>query len=331
MAIKKMLNKNNLKALLSRPEFSALAIFIFLMILFSFVNDRFLNSRNFMVILATYPELALVALGITILMISGEFDLSVGSVFAVSPIVTMILIADYELNFILSIFFGIFSAAIIGFINAITTVKFKIPSFIATLGMLFMARSLAVVISDGFPPSVPKDLPIEWLVGRVDMLRVSIFWLIGIAIICNYVLKKTNLGNWIFATGENKHAANDLGINTFRVKVICFVLCSVLAGFAGIIQSFRIGSVITSLGQGLELQAIASAVVGGASLMGGIGSAFGALIGTLLLSIIDNILILSRIDGNWFKFAVGALIVIAVILNTITKNSAYKIRLKDDE
>jgi ribose/xylose/arabinose/galactoside ABC-type transport system permease subunit len=331
MAIKKMLNKNNLKALLSRPEFSALAIFIFLMILFSFVNDRFLNSRNFMVILATYPELALVALGITILMISGEFDLSVGSVFAVSPIVTMILIADYELNFILSIFFGIFSAAIIGFINAITTVKFKIPSFIATLGMLFMARSLAVVISDGFPPSVPKDLPIEWLVGRVDMLRVSIFWLIGIAIICNYVLKKTNLGNWIFATGENKHAAKDLGINTFRVKVICFVLCSVLAGFAGIIQSFRIGSVITSLGQGLELQAIASAVVGGASLMGGIGSAFGALIGTLLLSIIDNILILSRIDGNWFKFAVGALIVIAVILNTITKNSADKIRLKDDE
>jgi ribose/xylose/arabinose/galactoside ABC-type transport system permease subunit len=331
MAIKKMLNKNNLKALLSRPEFSALAIFIFLMILFSFVNDRFLNSRNFMVILATYPELALVALGITILMISGEFDLSVGSVFAVSPIVTMILIADYELNFILSIFFGIFSAAIIGFINAITTVKFKIPSFIATLGMLFMARSLAVVISDGFPPSVPKDLPIEWLVGRVDMLRVSIFWLIGIAIICNFILKKTNLGNWIFATGENKHAAKDLGINTFRVKVICFVLCSVLAGFAGIIQSFRIGSVITSLGQGLELQAIASAVVGGASLMGGIGSAFGALIGTLLLSIIDNILILSRIDGNWFKFAVGALIVIAVILNTITKNSADKIRLKDDE
>jgi len=325
-----MFNKNNLKALLSRPEFSALAIFIFLIILFSFVNDRFLNSRNFMVILATYPELALVALGITILMISGEFDLSVGSVFAVSPIVTMILIADYEVNFILSIFFGIFSAAIIGLINAITTVKFKIPSFIATLGMLFMARSLAVVISDGFPPSVPKDLPIEWLVGRVDMLRVSIFWLIGIAIICNFILKKTNLGNWIYATGENKYAAKDLGINTFRVKVICFVLCSVLAGFAGIIQSFRIGSVITSLGQGLELQAIASAVVGGASLMGGIGSAFGALIGTLLLSIIDNILILSRIDGNWFKFALGALIVIAVILNTITKNSADKIRLKDE-
>ena len=326
-----MFSKNKIKSLLSRPEFSALAIFLFLLILFTFSNDRFLNSRNFMVILSTYPELALVALGITILMISGEFDLSVGSVFAVSPIVTMILISDHELHYVASILIGLLAAASIGFINAVVTIKFKIPSFIATLGMLFMARSIAVVISGGFPPSVPKDLPTEWLVGRVDMFRVSIFWLIGIALICNYVLKKTNFGNWIFATGENPKAAQDLGINTFKVKATCFVLCSILAGFAGIIQSFRIKTVITSLGQGLELQAIASAVAGGASLMGGIGSAFGALIGTLLLSIIDNILILSRVDGNWFKFAVGALIVIAVILNTVTKNTADKIRLKDDE
>ena len=93
---KNMFSKNKIKSLLSRPEFSSLAIFLFLLVTFTFVNDRFLNSRNFMVILATYPELALVALGITILMISGEFDLSVGSVFAVSPIATMILIVDYE-------------------------------------------------------------------------------------------------------------------------------------------------------------------------------------------------------------------------------------------
>ena len=141
-----------------------------------------------MVILATYPELALVALGITILMISGEFDLSVGSVFAVSPIVTMILIVDYELHLVIvSILLGLTAAGFIGFANALITIKFKIPSFIATLGMLFMARSIAVVISGGFPPSVPKDLPTDWLVGRVDMLRVSIFWLIGIALICNFV------------------------------------------------------------------------------------------------------------------------------------------------
>ena len=101
--------------------------------------------------------------------------------------------------------------------TAVVTVKFKIPSFIATLGMLFMARSIAVVISGGFPPSVPKDLPTDWLVGRVDMLRVSIFWLIGIALICNYMLKKTNFGSWVYATGENQEAAKTPGTgNTQR-------------------------------------------------------------------------------------------------------------------
>ena len=168
-----MFSKNKIKSLLSRPEFSALAIFIFLLVVFTFTNDRFLNSRNFMVILSTYPELALVALGITILMISGEFDLSVGSVFAVSPIVTMILIADYELHYILSILLGLLAAAFIGLINAVVTIKFKIPSFIATLGMLFMARSIAVVISGGFPPSVPKDLPTDFYLLAIDPVQIE--------------------------------------------------------------------------------------------------------------------------------------------------------------
>ena len=146
-----------------------------------------------------------------------------------------------------------------------------------------------------------------------------------------FILKKTNFGSWIFATGENRQAANDLGINTLAVKTTCFVLCSTLAGFAGIIQSLRIKTAITSLGIGLELQAISAAVVGGASLFGGIGSAFGALVGTFLLALIDNILILTRVDGNWFKFGLGAMIIIAVILNTYTKKKADNIRLKEDD
>ena len=322
--------KNNIKALLSRPEISALAITLFLIIVFSFVNDRFLNSRNFMVILAAYPEYALVALGVTILMISGEFDLSVGSVFAVSPIVTVILVGNYEYNQYWAILLGLLSAAALGFVNAIVTLLFRIPSFITTLGMLFMARSIAIGISGGFPPSFPKNWDTGWLVGRLDMLRVSVFWMLGIAIVCHFILKKTNFGSWVFATGENRQAANDLGINTFAVKTTCFILCSTLAGFAGIIQSLRIKTAITSLGMGLELNAIAAAVVGGASLMGGLGSAIGALVGTFLLQMIDNILILSRVDGNWFKFGLGAMIIVAVILNTFTKNRADKIRLKED-
>ena len=322
--------KNNIKSLLSRPEISALAITLVLIVIFAFVNDRFLNPRNFMIILAAYPEYALVALGVTILMISGEFDLSVGSVFAVSPIVTVILVGNYEYNQYWAIILGLLSAAGLGLVNAIVTLFFRIPSFITTLGMLFMARSIAIGISGGFPPSFPKNWDTSWLVGRIDMLRVSVFWMLGIALVCHFILKKTNFGSWVYATGENKQAANDLGINTFAVKTTCFILCSTLAGFAGIIQSLRIKTAITSLGLGLELNAIAAAVVGGASLMGGLGSALGALVGTFLLQMIDNILILTRVDGNWFKFGLGAMIIIAVILNTYTKNRADKIRLKED-
>tara|TARA_B100001013_G_scaffold253768_1_gene158161 strand:- start:294 stop:1265 length:972 start_codon:yes stop_codon:yes gene_type:complete len=322
--------KNTIKSLLSRPEISALVITIFLIIVFSFISDRFFNSRNFMVILAAYPEYALVALGVTILMISGEFDLSVGSVFAVAPIVTVILVND-GYNQYWAIILGVLSAAALGFVNALVTLIFKIPSFITTLGMLFMARSIAIGICGGFPPSFPKGWDTDWLVGRMDMIRMSLFWLIGIALVLNFILKKTNFGSWIYATGENKQAANDLGINTFAVKTTCFIICSSLAGYAGIIQSLRIKTAITSLGLGLELNAIASAVVGGASLFGGIGSAFGALVGTFLLAMIDNILILTRVDGNWFKFGLGIMIIIAVILNTYTKNRADNIRLKEDE
>ena len=322
--------KNTIKSLLSRPEISALVITIFLIIVFSFISDRFFNSRNFMVILAAYPEYALVALGVTILMISGEFDLSVGSVFAVAPIVTVILVND-GYNQYWAIILGLLSAAALGFVNALVTLLFKIPSFITTLGMLFMARSIAIGICGGFPPSFPKGWDTDWLVGRMDMIRMSLFWLIGIALVLNFILKKTNFGSWIYATGENKQAANDLGINTFVVKTTCFIICSTLAGYAGIIQSLRIKTAITSLGLGLELNAIASAVVGGASLFGGIGSAFGALVGTFLLAMIDNILILTRVDGNWFKFGLGIMIIIAVILNTYTKNRADNIRIKEDE
>ena len=322
--------KNQIKSLLSSPEISALVITIFLIIVCTFLSDRFLNTRNFMVILAAYPEYALVALGVTILMISGEFDLSVVSVFAVAPIVTVILVND-GYNQYWAVTLGLLSAASLGLVNAIVTLFFKITSFITTLGMLFMARSIAIGICGGFPPSFPKGWETDWLVGRIDMIRMSLFWLIGITLVLHFILKKTNFGSWIFATGENRQAANDLGINTLAVKTTCFVLCSTLAGFAGIIQSLRIKTAITSLGIGLELQAISAAVVGGASLFGGIGSAFGALVGTFLLALIDNILILTRVDGNWFKFGLGAMIIIAVILNTYTKKKADNIRLKEDD
>lgn len=319
-----------LKNLMTRPEVSALAMLVLMVVVFSLISDRFLTLNNFMIVLQPMPEIALLAIGVTVLMIAGEFDLSVGSVFALSPMVMVLLLAQ-DVPVSLAIAAGLLAALLVGLANAGMTLKIGLPSFIATLGALFMVRSLAIVISGGFPPAFPRDMDTSWLVGRIDLLRASIFYLLGIAVIIAVWLRKTDFGSWIFATGGNTQAARDMGINTTMVKTTCFCICSVLAGFAGIILAFRIKAIVPSMGTGFELQAIAAAVIGGAALAGGIGSVAGAIIGALLIAFIENIIILARIDANWFKFAVGAMIVISVALNTWIRRTAERMRLGDDQ
>ncbi|MCP4386333.1 MAG: ABC transporter permease [Hyphomicrobiales bacterium] len=319
-----------LKRLLSRPEVSALAMLIVMTAIFAFVSDRFLTLNNIMVVLQPMPEIALLAIGVTVLMIAGEFDLSVGSVFALSPMVMVMLLAG-GVPVVLAIAAGLIAAILVGLFNATITLKIGLPSFIATLGALFMVRSLAIVISGGFPPPFPRDMDTSWLVGRIDLLRASIFYLLGIAAIIGIWLRRTDFGSWIYATGGDAQAARDMGINVNLVKTVCFCLCSLLAGFAGIILAFRIKAIVPSMGTGFELQAIAAAVIGGAALTGGIGSVVGAIIGALLIAFIENIIILARIDANWFKFAVGAMIVVAVALNTLTRRTAQRLKVETDE
>lgn len=311
------------RLLQSRPETSALVMLIAMMVVFTFLSPAFFTYNNFQIVLQPIPEIALIAIGVTILMISGEFDLSVGSVFALSPMI-MVLTMDAGAPLVLSMVLGLLAAAAVGLVNAAITLRIGLPSFIATLGMLFMVRSLAIVISGGFPPAFPRDLDLGWIVGRVDLLRVSIFWLLGIGILLSAWLRRTDFGSWIFATGGNNEAASDMGINTALVKTVSFTLCSVLAGFAGMIQVFRIKAIIPTMGTGFELTAIAAAVIGGAALTGGIGSVTGAVIGSLLIAFIENIIILTRIDANWFRFAVGAMIVLAVTVNKLTRTFAAR-------
>ena len=312
----------------SKPEASAFVMLIVMMIIFSFASPAFLTYNNFQIVLQPIPELGLVAIGVTILMISGEFDLSVGSVFAFSPMI-MVLTLDAGAPLVLAMLIGLACAAAVGLVNATITLRLGLPSFIATLGMLFMARSLAIVLSGGFPPPFPRDMDLWWIVGKLDLLRVSIFWLLGIGIMLGYWLRKFDFGSWIFATGGNREASGDMGINITLVKTTCFVLCATLAGFAGMIQTFRIKAIVPTMGTGFELTAIAAAVIGGAALSGGVGSVVGAVIGALLIAFIENIIILTRIDANWFRFAVGAMIVIAVTVNKLTRDATMRMNSRD--
>ena len=323
--------KRFLKIYMERPELAGLALLVLLTVFFQLKSGGvFLNATNLQGMLGILPEMALVALGVTILMICGEFDLSVGSVFALTPMSIAVML-NGGIPFPVALFLGLLLAAAIGFANGYITIRFSIPSFITTLGMLFVARSMTVVISGGFPPLLPTDIP-TWLfsgfVGPGNIVRMSFVWFVVIAFALAAMMSLTNFGNWIRATGGQLDAAVNMGIPVNATKIICFMLCSVLAGFAGLIQVMRLGSPLPSLGEGLELQAVAAAVIGGTALTGGIGTVLGAIIGATLIRVIDNGLVLTRVDANWFKFAIGMLLIFAVVSNSWLRRTARRIKLE---
>ncbi len=323
------------KLSLQKPELVSAILLILLALLFQIRSDNvFLSVNNIRGILGLLPETALVAVGVTLLMICGEFDLSVGSVFALMPMTMAVLIVG-GMPFWLAVMVGLGLCAVIGFLNGWITIRFDIPSFITTLGMMFMARSMTVVVSGGFPPRIrPGEVPSWIFVGFVDdggLIRASVIWFAGIAIVIALLLARTNFGNWVRATGGFLPAAAAMGIPTGKVKIACFMICSVLAGFAGMVQSLRLNSFLPSIGEGMELQAVAAAVIGGTSLAGGIGSILGGLIGATLIRVIDNGMVMSQVNASWFKFAIGALTIFAVVGNSWLRRRGRSMKVETDK
>ncbi|RYE44522.1 MAG: ABC transporter permease [Hyphomicrobiales bacterium] len=319
-----------LKIYMQRPELVALVVLIVFTTYFAVAsNGLFLSNANVRGMFSLYPELAILALGFSLLMIAGEFDLSIGSVMGLCPIVLCAMI-NFGIPFWPAFVLALVVAAAVGLFNSAVTLRFGIPSFITTLGTLFMARSVAVVLySSGLATTLDIDVVPTWAFSEpLGIFRVSAIWLIALALLVWLLLEKTNFGNWIRATGGSVEAAKAMGIPTSLVKTVCFMICSTLAGLAGIIQVVRIGSPIPSMGESMELQAIAAAVIGGIALSGGVGNIVGVVIGMAIIRVIDSGMIMSRVDASWFKFAIGFLIVCAVIANHWLERRARNIKLE---
>lgn len=321
--------KRLLKIYMQRPELVALAVLVIFTVYFSASSGGlFVTFANLRGIFSLYPELAILALGFALLMIAGEFDLSIGSMFGLCPMILCSL-ALYGMPFWPAFLLALFACACVGTINATVTLRFGIPSFITTLGMLFMLRSLAVVLySAGAAPTLPDDAPGWAFSDAIGIFRVSTIWLIGLALLAWLLLERTNFGNWIRATGGSLESAKAMGIPTTLVKTVCFVICSTFAGIAGVIQVVRIGSPLPSMGEALELQAIAAAVIGGIALSGGVGNVVGVVIGMAIIRVIDAGMIMSRVDASWFKFAIGFLTICAVVANHWLERRARLIKVE---
>jgi len=318
-----------LKIYMQRPELVALLVLIIFTTYFTISSGGlFLSFANVRGIFSLYPELAILALGFGLLMIAGEFDLSIGSMMGLCPMVLCTL-ALYGFPFWPAFILALLVCVCVGLVNATVTLRFGIPSFITTLGMLFMLRSLAVVLySAGAAPLLPADAPKWAFSDAIGIFRVSTVWLIALALLVWVLLERTNFGNWIRATGGSLESARAMGIPTNLVKTVCFVICSTFAGLAGIIQVVRIGSPLPSMGEAMELQAIAAAVIGGIALSGGVGNVVGVVIGMAIIRVIDAGMIMSRVDASWFKFAIGFLTICAVIANHWFERRARLIKVE---
>lgn len=309
------------------PIVGPLATLSVVFILFSLFVPNFFTVRTVSGIVNAATLTGMVTIGVTLLMISGEFDLSVGALVAMGGYLYAFNTMDGG-SPVVALLLAILVPAALGALNGLILIRTGIPSFIVTLGTRSIYRGALWIVSGGMMVQTLEKLTIYNVFnGRLDVVndlfrganfRTSLLWLLLVALICQYVLVRTRYGNHVFATGGNPGAAQAQGVNVKLVKVINFMISGVLSGLAGVLLFSQFKTVKVATGAGMELSTIAAAVVGGASLTGGYGSIWGALIGVLLISALRTgvvLLDISFIPADNFPAVVGVTIVAAVILN----------------
>ena len=286
----------------------------------SFATNSFATANNLFNITRNLTFFAIIALGMTIVIITGGIDLSVGSVLCLSSMTLAVTMhAGYSLA--IGIAAALASAAAIGAFNGVLIAYFGFPPFVVTLGMLSIARSIATIVSNNtvvfqFGPDQGALLQVgggAWLLGIPN----PVLYMVIFALLTGFVLRWTKFGRYVFAIGGNERAAIMTGVPVERVKVAVYVISALAAGIAGVIETGWLGAVTTNLGTGYELQVIASTVIGGANLAGGAGTAIGALIGSALIEVIRNSLSLLGINPFWQGLFIGSLIIIAVAFDRV--------------
>lgn len=310
------------------PEAVALFSFLLLFVFFSFAAPNFLTALSFGNILTFGSITGIVTIGVAMLMVSGEFDLSVGSNFAMaSYVLALSLIAGWPVW--VGILLAILVSSSLGLLNGLIVMKAKIPSFIATLGTLLAYRGIVRALGHGsFATYKGPPIPVfNGLNGDFNLLneifktqggfRTSLIWFIVIAIIFSFILMRTKFGNWVFAAGGSPEAASAQGVNVTYVKIANFTIVGFLVALASIMQFAYRQSVDPLRGDGMELIVVAASVIGGVKLTGGYGTIIGAIVGTLLLQMLDQGLVLMHIPIEIFQATAGLIIIISVISNTL--------------
>ena len=311
------------RRLLGQQELAPLIAIVILFLVFEFRSGEvgfFTNPGLMSSVAALTSSVGMVSLGVTALMISGEFDLSVSATFALGPAVMGWLMREWGWHILAGLFAGLAIVACIGLINGLITTYVGVPSFIVTLGMLFAVTSWNRIILGGFPVDLIKEEGTVKKILGADIpgspIAAPFAWMVGIGIILAFILWRTQYGNWTYAAGKSGGGvARAMGVPVLRVKLTNFVLAALLAGLAGILQFADFGSSSVASGIDINLLAIVAVVVGGTSLFGAKGTVIGSMLGAIIMGSLKVGLIVIKVPSAYYLGLVGVLLVVSAGLN----------------
>ena len=303
-------------------QYGIFMAFIVVCLLLTFTTSKFLTVSNWTIIITQVSINALLAFGVTFVIITGGIDLSLGSIMAVTGVAAASLAHPDTYPVIVPIAIGLLAGISMGALNGLVITKSKVPPFIVTLGMMTIGRGLALILSKGRPVSNLSDSFNFLGGGNLAGIPFPIIVLIVTFVVCSVVLKKTILGRYIYAVGGNEQAAKASGIRVNKVKMAVYTICGGLAALAGILLTSRITTGQPNAGVGFELDAIAAAIIGGTSTSGGTGTMTGTLIGALLIGVISNGLDLLNVTSYYQQVVMGAIIIGAVVLDSWNQKTA---------
>ncbi|WP_017872660.1 ABC transporter permease subunit [Candidatus Caldatribacterium saccharofermentans] len=302
---------------------SLLLLFLF----FSLSSPYFFTFGNIVSIMLATCVNGMLALGVTFVIITGGIDLSIGTVMTLSAVMSGVFITYWRLPVFLGVLGGIATGMLCGFVNGTVISRMKLPPFIATLGMMMIARGLALVISRTTPiyfthaPSFSR-IAMGSVIGRVfpgfDVPNAVLIFILS-AVLASILLTRTVVGRYDFAIGSNEEAARLSGLDVDRWKTIIYTLCGIFVGMGGVMMASRLNSAQPALGQGYELEAIAAVVIGGTSLSGGEGSIVGTIVGAFIMSTLTNGLRILAVPQEWQIVASGIIVIGAVYLDIIRR------------
>lgn len=309
----------NVKRIFKGREFFVFLAMVLIFLLVGIVNPTFLDIKNILLTLNSSVVYAIIAVGISFVIITGEIDVSIGATLGISATIAGSMIRD-GYSWMLALLVAVLIGVIIGIINCVGVIYLKIPSIIMTLGTNGIVRGMCYVFTGG---KWVENIPFEYkALSQAGIGNVTYFYIITVAIAIgvHLILTKTKKGRYFAAVGDNADGAILIGIPVKKTKAIAFILCAIFASVGGMIYISRTGFVTPTVGNGYEMKAIAACVLGGISLTGGVGTVIGSVFGAVIMASIPRILVFLQFSSDYDNMITGLLLITIVVLDALLQN-----------